>query len=160
MERVVSIWVLSYERQDRRTRVLKYLREESCPGLPIIVVDNAAGAELTDTVQGNFPRVRLIELAENLGAAARNAGIGAGCGEIMVTLDHDVWLSSLLEMLHTEEPAAFRRSVLDQVKPYGPESFILQGGSDLALRPVDPSHEIWYLRQLKGGSPWWTGLQP
>jgi GT2 family glycosyltransferase len=94
LERLVSVSVLSYKRQEALTRVLESLLRQDYPALEIIVVDNASGPELTSFVKERFPQIRLIELTENQGTAARNAGIAAARGEIVVTLDNDVYLDN------------------------------------------------------------------
>jgi GT2 family glycosyltransferase len=45
-------------------------------------------------VAREFPDVRVVRLAENIGCAARNAGVAAAAGEIVLTLDNDVLLAS------------------------------------------------------------------
>jgi GT2 family glycosyltransferase len=100
LERLVSVSVLSYKRQDALARVLESLLQQNYPALEIIVVDNASGAELTGFVKDRFPQVRLIELPENLGTAARNVGIATARGEIVVMLDNDVYLDSPFEIQH------------------------------------------------------------
>ncbi|MGH7312585.1 MAG: glycosyltransferase family 2 protein, partial [Candidatus Rokuibacteriota bacterium] len=61
--------------------------------LEIIAVDNASTDGSADMVRTEFPDVRLVQLSQNIGAAARNAGVAAAKGEIVVTLDNDVLLT-------------------------------------------------------------------
>jgi len=62
--------------------------------LETIVVDNASTDGSAAMVRAEFPEVRLVSLPENVGAAARNAGVAAAKGEIVFTLDNDVLLTT------------------------------------------------------------------
>jgi GT2 family glycosyltransferase len=88
---LVTVSVLSYLRPEALERVLDSLFTQAYPNLEVIVVDNGSGAELTGAIRRQFPQVNLIELPENVGTSARNRGIEAARGEIIVTLDNDVY---------------------------------------------------------------------
>jgi GT2 family glycosyltransferase len=88
---LVTVSVLSYQRRDAVVRVIESALAQDYPNLEVIVVDNGSGAELTGFLRNRFPQVTLIELSENAGTAARNRGIEAARGEIVVTLDNDVY---------------------------------------------------------------------
>lgn len=56
----------------------------------VIVVDNASGDGTTETIRAEFPAVRLIESAENLGfARANNRGIAEASGRAVLLLNPD-----------------------------------------------------------------------
>lgn len=57
-------------------------------------MDNASTDGSAEMVRREFPDVRLVRLPANLGAAARNAGVAAARGELVVTLDNDVLLET------------------------------------------------------------------
>lgn len=61
--------------------------------LEVIAVDNASTDGSAEMVRRDFPDVRLVSLPVNVGAAARNAGVAAARGEVVVTLDNDVLLT-------------------------------------------------------------------
>ncbi|MGH7393603.1 MAG: glycosyltransferase family 2 protein, partial [Candidatus Rokuibacteriota bacterium] len=86
----VSIAVLNYERRDVLRGALESAGRQRWPGLEIIAVDNASADGSDAMVREEFPHVRLVRLPENVGAAARNAGVAAARGDIVFTLDNDV----------------------------------------------------------------------
>jgi GT2 family glycosyltransferase len=90
MTPLVTVSILSYQRRDAVARVIESALAQDYPDLEVIVVDNGSGKELTDFLRDRFPQVKLIALPENAGTAARNHGIEAARGEIIVNLDNDV----------------------------------------------------------------------
>jgi N-acetylglucosaminyl-diphospho-decaprenol L-rhamnosyltransferase len=79
--------------RDRRTSLLSTLaRLEALPEHPpVVVVDNASGDGTAAAVRGAHPRVRVIELDENLGAAARTIGVRALDTPVAAFCDDDSW---------------------------------------------------------------------
>jgi GT2 family glycosyltransferase len=57
-------------------------------------VDNASTDGSAEMVREEFPDVHLVRLPENIAAAARNAGVAAAKGDIVLTLDNDVELTT------------------------------------------------------------------
>jgi GT2 family glycosyltransferase len=53
-------------------------------------VDNASTDGSVEMVRDEFPDVRLVRLPANVAAAARNAGVAAAKGDVVVTIDNDV----------------------------------------------------------------------
>jgi GT2 family glycosyltransferase len=90
----VSIAILNYQRREVLRRALESARAQRFPVLEILAVDNASSDGSAEMVRRDFPDVRLVALPENVGAAARNAGVEAAKGEIVVTVDNDVLLGS------------------------------------------------------------------
>lgn len=89
----VSIAILNYQRRDALRRALMAARTQDHP-VEILAVDNASTDGSAEMVRDEFPDVRLVRLRENVAAAARNVGVAAARGDIVVTLDNDVLLSS------------------------------------------------------------------
>lgn len=58
---------------------------------PVVLVDNASADGTARLVRDGFPDVQVIELAENRGAAARNAGVGAARTPYVAFADDDSW---------------------------------------------------------------------
>jgi GT2 family glycosyltransferase len=90
----VTISILNYQRKETLRLVLEHALAQEYPNLDFVVVDNASTDGSDRMVEEEFPAVRLIRLPENIGCAARNAGVGAAKGEIVVTVDNDVLLRS------------------------------------------------------------------
>src|SRR5579863_521141 len=96
---LVSIVILNYKRRDALRRVLDSVRAQEYPNREIILVDNNSGDEIRTFIEGYAPEVELIELPQNRGACGgRNAGIERARGQIVVTLDNDIYLESAFEL--------------------------------------------------------------
>ncbi|REF01081.1 glycosyltransferase family 2 protein [Thermomonospora umbrina] len=89
--------------RDRRVELLRTLeRLTALPEAPaIIVVDNDSSDGTDAAVPAGFPRVRVIRLARNHGAAARTVGARAARTPYVAFSDDDSWW----------EPGALRRAV-------------------------------------------------
>jgi GT2 family glycosyltransferase len=85
-----TICVLTYNRVDLLRRLLEELSQIEYGPFEIIVVDNHSEDETERMVINEFPTVVYIRTERNLGAAARNLGMRAARGEIIITLDDDV----------------------------------------------------------------------
>jgi GT2 family glycosyltransferase len=85
-----SISILNYQRRDALRRALDAARAQHGVVLDILAVDNASTDGSAEMVRDEFPDVRLVQLPDNIGAAARNAGVAAAKGDVVFTLDNDV----------------------------------------------------------------------
>ncbi|ANS77291.1 hypothetical protein AWM70_16885 [Paenibacillus yonginensis] len=96
----VSIILPVYNRQETITRAIESVLNQTFPHFELIVVDDAS-TDATSEVIKRFDddRIRLIKLAENLGAnAARNVGIKEAKAEWVAFHDSDdVWMPQKLE---------------------------------------------------------------
>jgi GT2 family glycosyltransferase len=79
--------------RNRRDRVLATLdRLAELPERPeVVVVDNASQDGTPQAVARRHPRVRVVRLASNYGASARNAGVRALGTELVAVNDDDSW---------------------------------------------------------------------
>lgn len=87
----VSVVVLTYRREEELLATLASVAAQDWPELDLVVVNNendGTGA----LVAANFPQARVVEMGQNIGTAARNDGVAAALGEIVVTIDNDVHL--------------------------------------------------------------------
>ncbi len=101
-EIAVSVIVATFDRPDDLKRCLQHLvNQQSSRQIEIIVVDNHPASGLTSPVVEQFPGVILINETKQGLSFARNAGICAGKGTIMLSTDDDVvvppdWVENLV----------------------------------------------------------------
>jgi GT2 family glycosyltransferase len=109
---LVSIIILNYKRREAFVRSLESARKQSYVNCEIIVVDNNSEDGVREFLEGQAPEVKLIELSENRGACGgRNAGILSARGDIIITLDNDIFFDGPLEVSRTVETFARRPDV-------------------------------------------------
>src|SRR5208283_5910279 len=107
MSRTVTISILTYKRHQHLRRALASVLPYADQVAEIIVVDNAAEAELKSLLAAEYPMARYIAAPSNRGCEGRNIGLGAAGTRIVVTLDDDIEFSS--SNCVTEVEAAFPR---------------------------------------------------
>lgn len=114
----VSIIIGTYDRPDDLRRCLQHLARQSTDrSIEVIVVDNHPGSGLTAPLASEFPSVRWLAEPRQGVAYARNAGILASQGEIIVTVDDDVsmppdWLERLIAPFTRSDVLAVTGNVL------------------------------------------------
>ena len=87
---MVSVVIPNYNGAAYLGDCLSSLAEQAFRDIEIVVVDNASTDGSPETVERDYPSVKLVRLAENRGfAAAVNAGIAAGTGEFVILLNND-----------------------------------------------------------------------
>lgn len=86
----ISVIILTHNRASELRCTLA--RMTSLPEqAPVIVVDNASIDGTADMVRREFPQVTLISLRQNIGAAARNAGVREASTPYVAFCDDDTW---------------------------------------------------------------------
>jgi GT2 family glycosyltransferase len=91
----VSVVVATYDRPDQLRNCLRCLTAQKTPRpVEIIVVDNHPDSQLTPRVVAEFPGVVLVKEPRQGLSYARNAGIVASKGQIIVSTDDDVTMPS------------------------------------------------------------------
>lgn len=109
---LVSIVIVNYRRREALIRSLDSARQQSYTNREIIVVDNNSGDGTAEFVAAYAPEVRTIPLTENTGAGGgRNAGILAARGDIIITVDNDIFFETPFEVSKTVETFARRPDV-------------------------------------------------
>lgn len=103
----VSAVVPNYNGRVWLAGCLDSLAAQDCPGLEIILVDDASTDDSVAWVRRRYPRVRVVALEKNLGfAGACNAGASAARGRFIALVNNDTLfspqlLSGLLRVLET-----------------------------------------------------------
>jgi len=98
----VSIVIATYDRPNDLTACLLSLTEKKYErDVEIVIVDNNPESGLTPAVLKNFPKIKIVNEYRKGLSFARNAGIRAAIGKIIITTDDDVvfpdvWLENLL----------------------------------------------------------------
>lgn len=87
----ISIVILTYNRASILRELLISVSSIEYECLEIIVVDNFSQDGTDQMVTEEFPQVIYIRLKSNIGAAGRNFGLQKAIGEIIVTLDDDIF---------------------------------------------------------------------
>lgn len=90
----VSAVVVSHNGGDRVLRCLAALERQTHALDEILVVDNASSDATLARIAVEHPRVRVLALPDNRGpGAARNLGLAAARGELVLWVDHDIYLA-------------------------------------------------------------------
>lgn len=86
---LVTVNILSFNRKDELRFTLTKVFEQDYKNIEVIVVDNASSDGTQKMVIKEFPKVKLIELNENIGIAGWNKGFEVAKGEYVLVLDDD-----------------------------------------------------------------------
>lgn len=88
----ITVVIPTYQRKDRLARVLEGLSRQTYPDFDVVVVDDGSTDGTSRYLrEARFPfQVRAISQLNAGPAAARNAGVAAATGEIVLFLDDDV----------------------------------------------------------------------
>lgn len=87
----VSVVIISYNRPDEIRRNISELLYELNPEVEVVVVDNNSETPVRSVLVEFRDRIKIIEMDRNVGVAARNTGVQHATGEIVITLDDDVF---------------------------------------------------------------------
>jgi len=90
-ETKISIIILTYNRSELVNKLLSSLVNLEYKPLEIIVVDNASDDDTENIIRQSFKNTKYIRLPKNIGAGARNQGMKEATGDIIVTLDDDIF---------------------------------------------------------------------
>ena len=90
----LSVVTLTWNRRDDLAESLASVRTQSVPPDEIIVVDNASSDGTAEILTRDFPEVRVLRLARNIGIAGYNRGAARARGDLVVFLDNDMTLAT------------------------------------------------------------------
>ncbi len=123
----VSIVVTTYNRAALLARCLDALcDQEGAPPYEILVVDDGSTDETAQLARLADPRVRYLAIEHGGRAAARNAGLAAATGEILIYVDSDVFVvpgfvAAHVAALRSVDGPAFSQGLsVDVVAPVSP----------------------------------------
>jgi GT2 family glycosyltransferase len=138
----VAVVVVTRNRAVELEETLRCLRELSRPAA-ITVVDNASGDGTADRVRRAHPEVRVVELPENLGAAARTVGTLQATSRYVAFSDDDSWwapgaLERAAELLDRHP----RLAVLAARVLVGPEQRLDPVCDAMASSPLGPVPDL------------------
>ena len=108
----ISCVIPTKNRPEMTCRAIASVAAQDTPVSEIIVVDDGSTDNTVPLIASRFPEVRLLQ-GSGLGPGlARNAGVGAACGEVVMFLDSDdVWLpnhvASLVRTMARGFPVAY-----------------------------------------------------
>lgn len=104
----ISVSILNYQRRETLRLCLQTALAQDHPAFEVLVVDNASTDGSPEMVEADFPAARVVRMAANVGCAARNAGVTAARGAVVVTVDNDVLLDDRGALRRIEELFADR----------------------------------------------------
>lgn len=90
----ITVVIVNWNRRDELDRCLRSVLEHTTrTEAEVIVVDNGSADGSATLVRTCYPTVKLIENTLNEGPArARNQGVSAACGEVVVLMDCDTYV--------------------------------------------------------------------
>ncbi|MEM9119168.1 MAG: glycosyltransferase [Cyanobacteria bacterium P01_F01_bin.56] len=158
----VSVVLATYDRPETLKQVLQCLVNQDSPrAIEIIVVDNHPASGLTPPVVDAFPSVRLIQEPRQGVSYARNAGIGASHGDIIVMTDDDVtmptqWLEKLVTPFTRPDVMVVTGNILPlQLETPSQRLFETYGGLGRGFVPFEVNGD-WFELFPRKAVPTWT----
>jgi GT2 family glycosyltransferase len=156
----VSVVVPTCDRAEDLRRCLRSLHDQRCKRhIEIIVVDNRPGAGPARSIVRDFPSVSFVEEKRCGLSYARNAGLLAAHGEILVATDDDVvapaeWLERLIAPFALPEVHAVTGHVLPlELETAAQCRFEAYGGLGKGFEPFEADGN-WF-RSFKAAVPTW-----
>lgn len=96
----VSCIIPTKDRRDMVLRAIASAYRQHAEWLEIVLVDDGSVDGTADAVRKRYPAVRIVELCGLGPGPARNAGVEAACGDVLMFLDSDdMWLQDHVDSL-------------------------------------------------------------
>ncbi|HSU49435.1 MAG TPA: glycosyltransferase, partial [Segetibacter sp.] len=157
----VSIVIATYDRPDDLRRCLASLAtQKSTREIEVIVVDNNPSSGLTAPAVGEFEDVVLVNETRKGLSYARNAGINASKGEIIISTDDDVivpsdWVENLVSPFVRADVMAVTGNVLPlELETTSQHFFEIYGGLGRGFKTAEFDGK-WFQSFRKGAVPTW-----
>lgn len=157
----VSVVVATCDRPDDLHACLTSLvAQQTRRSVEIIVVDNRPGTGLTPAIVAQFPGVRLVEERVAGLSYARNAGISASSGEIIIATDDDVtmppnWLETLVTPFARADVAIVTGNVLPlELDTHAQQLFEQYGGLGRGYVKIEADRN-WFASYRRRAAPTW-----
>jgi GT2 family glycosyltransferase len=128
--------------------------------IEVIVVDNNPTSGLTPPVVAEFPNVILLDEQRQGSSYARNTGITASTGDIIITIDDDVtvppgWLEKLLTPFMRSDVMVVTGNVLPmELETRAQHLFEAYGGLGRGFEPLEAGRE-WFESSVRRAVPTW-----
>ncbi|MDB9514886.1 glycosyltransferase [Kamptonema animale CS-326] len=159
----VSVVVATYSRPDDLHNCLTQLTAQKSPRkVEIIIVDNNPDSGVTPPIVADFKNVVLVTEPRQGAAYARNAGIAASTGDIIVTTDDDVglpsgWLEKLLVPFARPDVMAVTSNILPLELETESQWLFEQygdGGLGRGFKPFEATGD-WFRKSWRYPVPTW-----
>ena len=159
----VSVVIATYDRPDMLRRCLaSIVAQRTTRPVQIVVVDNHPASGVTRDVVEEFPRVQLVEEERPGLSYARNRGIAAATGDIIICTDDDVtcppdWVERLLVPFRQRDVMVVTGNVLPaSLETEAERLFEKYGGLGRGFTPFKVDRE-WFARGRRAVPTWWLG---
>jgi glycosyltransferase involved in cell wall biosynthesis len=157
----VSIILATYDRPDDLRECLNsVMAQKSTRKKEVIVVDNNPLSGLTPPVVAAFPNAILLNEKRKGSSYARNAGIAASTGDIIVTIDDDEaappgWLEKLLTPFLRSDVMLVTGNVLPmELETPAQHLFEIYGAFGRGYEPIDADRR-WFESTVRRAVPTW-----
>lgn len=158
----VSIVVATCDRpKDLRRCISSLQQQKTSRPVEIIIVDNRPASGITPPVVAEFPGVVLVSEPRSGVSYARNAGIAASTGEIIVTTDDDVklsekWLEHLIAPFVRADVMAVTGNVLPlELEHRSQQLYESYGGLGRGLKAFEVNGD-WFEQFTWNAVPTWV----
>ena len=160
----ISIVIATYDRPDDLRRCLACIQQQATTRpVETIVVDNNPDSQKTPAVVADFPQVVYVTERRKGLSYARNAGIIASSGEIIVCTDDDVsmppgWLEKLVAPFARSDVMIVTGNVLPrEIETRAQQLFELYGGLGKGFTPLEVGHDWFSAFRFKAVPTWRLG---
>lgn len=159
----VSAVVVTHEGGERTLACLRALLRQTRRIAEILVVDNGSTDGTVERIREAFPSVRLLALPDNRGpGAARNLGLALARGELVLWIDHDIYLApKALERMLAAKARMPAEIVLPRIR-LEPERGIVQcdGGAPHVVGTLLLRHGFTPLAAIRSHEPTYVDAAP